>query len=153
VNLEPSNSRDDTEEALLVRYPSRGRDLILTGLLAVVGVLAIVLTSGELRNALCVLVIVLLAGLFGIARSGIRCDALGIARLGGFSSRRFPWSEIERIEAHDDQGIGVRLINNGGWVRFIRQSVFGPRTSEAVAQLEQQRNFDSVASSHKPRAP
>ncbi len=141
MTVEPGDSHHGVEP-LLLQYPSRSRDLILTGLLVAVGVLAIVLAFGELRNALYVFVIVLLVSLFGIARSGVRCDAVGIARSNGlFSSRRFAWSEIEQIQARDAQGIGIRLINNGGWIRFIRQTVFGSRTSEVVAQLEQQREL------------
>ena len=141
MTVEPSDASDDAGAGLMLPYPSRRRDLILDGLLAAVGVLAIVFTSGALRTGLVVFVVVMFAGLFGLARSGIRCDALGVARVGAFSSRRFAWSEVDRIEVRGAQGIGVRLVNNGGWIRFIRQSVFGSRTSEVAAQLDHQREL------------
>ena len=124
----------------LVQYPSRRRDVVVLGLAAAVGVVAIVVASGDIRNALYVFVFVVLLGLFGAARAGIRCDAGGVGRSTGlYVVQRFSWSEVERFEARDDQGIGVRLNGNGGWIRLVRQKVFGSRQPQVIAELEQQR--------------
>ena len=137
-----SSDHGSAAPSYLVQYPSRRRDVVILGLVAVVGLVAILVASGDVRNALYVFVFVIVVSLFGAARAGIRCDAGGVGRSTGlYVVHRFPWSEIERFEARGDQGIGVRLNGNGGWISLVRQKVFGSREPQVIAELEQQRKI------------
>ncbi|MET3807253.1 hypothetical protein ABIB25_004276 [Nakamurella sp. UYEF19] len=134
----------NVEPAYLLRYPSQKRDVMITGLVAVVGVVAIVVApaSWQVTNGLWVFVIVLLIDMVITASSGIRCDADGAGRWRGvYMITRLTWSEIQRFEAREGQGVGVLLNGSGGWIRLARQSVFGDAELEAVAQLERQRQL------------
>lgn len=134
----------NVQPAYLLRYPSRKRDITSTGLVAALGVVAIVVApaSWDVTNALWVFVILLLINVTMTASSGIRCDADGAGRWRGFYMiNRLKWSEIQRFEAREGQGVGVLLTGTGGWIRLARQSVFGHVELEAVAQLERQRRL------------
>jgi len=78
--------------------PGRLRLLAIMGSIVVAVLVVAILTSGNLRNALIVGDIVLVVSCLGLARSGIRCDAKGVALQGLTLTHRFTWAEVVKFK-------------------------------------------------------
>lgn len=119
--------------------PGRVRQAAIMGTLAAVLLVVALLIGGGLSSGL--IAAALVAGIsgVGIARSGIRCDAKGVAVQRLTLTRRFTWAEIAGFENRELDGIGVELQREGGWIRLVGPNMFGERSAEITEQLEQQR--------------
>ena len=126
------------KRVLLLPKPGRGRTALVTGALSVVALIAGLVLRGSWTGPFIAMAISLAVGSFGAARSGIRCDAMGVAVVGVGVSHRFRWAEIEGFERREMLGIGV-CLKSGGWIRIVGDSVFGQRSADVAARLNSER--------------
>lgn len=127
-------------EPILFAQPGRMRLLAIMGSIVVAVLVVALLTSGNLRNALVVGDVVLVVSCLGVARSGIRCDAKGVALQGLTLTHRFTWAEVVKFENREFHGIGVVRLSDG-WNQLVGAKMFGKLSDETTEHLEQQRRL------------
>lgn len=132
------------EEPVIIPQPGRLRLTVIMGSLGVVILVVALLISGTLRSALIVAGVILVVSCFGIARSGIRCDAKGVAVQGQTLTHRFTWAEIVKFENRKFHGIGV-VRQLDGWNQLVGPKMFGRLSEETTEQLEQHRRYRQVS--------
>ncbi len=131
-------TRSGSDEPIVLSQPGRLRVSAIMGAIAAVVLTIALVSSGNFSNALIVGDMVLIAGCFGVARSGIRCDAKGVAVQGLTLTHRFTWAEIVEFEYRAFHGIGV-VRRQDGWNQLVGPRTFGKRSEKTTEQLEQQR--------------
>ena len=117
------------------------RQAVVMGAIAAVLLVVALLIGGKLSSGLVAGAIVMAVSGLRAARSGIRCDAKGVAVQGLTLTHRFTWAEIVRFENREFHGIGVVRQQEGGWIQLVGPNAFGERSVETTEQLEQQRRL------------